>query len=291
MFICEDKLVLYHMKKDTLFDIFQLPDCEFLYSAGIIGMGPNDFINIDVRSFRPTPNGFLFYDTGVKILKEVFIKENSLFIDNENRKHFETDHMPVNGFTKLNDSLYFYFGDMNNKEVEYALYNYNSQTEYTSITYPNWAKKQTLDQLPIFTYMKNVVTKPDGEFFVSFYTYFKRLRIYDQMGVLCNDIKVEIPPFNNNIETNTEERLLSYYGYPKTVGDYIYVFCKNAKYKNMFEVSTTELQVWKWDATPVATYDLGVNLTHFAISEKYHKIYAVDSQHEECFYVFDLPHF
>ncbi|GHT74326.1 hypothetical protein AGMMS50262_07050 [Bacteroidia bacterium] len=80
-----------------------------------------------------------------------------------------------------------------------------------------------------------------------------------------------------------------YYGYPKTANEYIYVLCKNAQYKNRNEVVTTEMQVWKWDGTPIASFKINANLSAFNISEKYKKIYAVDIYHENIIYVFNLP--
>jgi hypothetical protein len=39
MCISDDKLIIFYDKKDTVLDIFQLPECKYLFSAGIKGRG------------------------------------------------------------------------------------------------------------------------------------------------------------------------------------------------------------------------------------------------------------
>ncbi|MDR2847580.1 MAG: hypothetical protein LBV39_00595, partial [Bacteroidales bacterium] len=96
--ISGDKLVLYQMQKDTLFDVFQLPQCNYLFSDGFKGKGPNDFNNVDIRSFCSTPNGFLVFNTGESVLREVIITNNRLLINNNSEKYFNIENRPVNGF-------------------------------------------------------------------------------------------------------------------------------------------------------------------------------------------------
>jgi hypothetical protein len=197
---------------------------------------------------------------------------------------------PVNGFKQLNDSLSFYWDIMSN-DNEFVLFNNHKKANYAVVAYPEWVENPTMDQPKIFTYMKNDIVKSDGTMFASFYSYFKRIRIHDNLGNLQKEIFVNTLPFNTTIEDKTKDRLVSYYGYPRTINDFIYVFCKNRKYSEMEDASTTELQVWKWDATPIASYEIDANLSVFDISEKYKKIYAVDNYNENNIYVFDLPYY
>lgn len=288
IFITNDKLLLFNARQDTVFNIFNLPDFEYISSLGLRGEGPNDFNNIDRRLFIPTKKGFKLFFQMQNTLKEVIIEENKLVVDNINNKHFDIEEIPANGFLPLNDSLYCYWSGFG-KETEYTMLNSNTNETYSFSPYPQWDTLKSADEDKMFTYVKNSVVKSDGTMFASFYGYFKRFRIYDYKGNLLKDISVEIPPYNKEIEKKAEDRIVSYYAYPKTVNDYIYVFCKNEeKGENNF----TELQVWKWNGTPVASYILEEDLSLFTISDKYKKIYAIntsDENNEDVVFVYDLP--
>ncbi|GHT74328.1 hypothetical protein AGMMS50262_07060 [Bacteroidia bacterium] len=183
--ISDDKLLLYQMKKDTLFDVFRLPECTYLYSDGFRGQGPNDFDNIDTRSLLSTSNSrFSFFDMGKSMLKEVVITNNHLSINDKTKQYFDIADRPVNGFKQLNDSSFFYW-NTSSEDTEYILFNNHIPSKtYKAISYPDWEKNQFIEQNKIFTYMKNDVVKSDGTLFASFYAYFKRIRIHDSFGNL-----------------------------------------------------------------------------------------------------------
>lgn len=279
-----DKLVMFNMKKDTIFDVFRLPDCSYMFSAGYKGEGPNDFQHVDRRSFVPTSTGFKVYFQDSQVLKDILLDDYKMEVNRGNDKKFQIDQNPVNGFLALNDSVYLYWSGMG-KDTEYDLLNYNTNQTTAFSFYPQWRGKDETDD-KIFTYVKNSVASPSGDKFASFYGYFKHICIYDYQGALLKDISVTVPPMNSTFEPNPEDRTIYYYAYPKTVGEYIYTLCRNGK---RGDGGNIEFQVWKWDGTPAGRYKISDEITLFAISEKDKKIYAVDGENEEKLYVYPLP--
>jgi hypothetical protein len=58
MCISNNQLIVLSTKKDTLFDFFQLPKCNYLFSAGLIGGGPNDLPpDIDSKFLQTSEKG------------------------------------------------------------------------------------------------------------------------------------------------------------------------------------------------------------------------------------------
>lgn len=49
IFVSGNHLVLYNARKDTLFDVFTIPDLEWKFAAGIQGQGPQDFYQLERR--------------------------------------------------------------------------------------------------------------------------------------------------------------------------------------------------------------------------------------------------
>ena len=286
IFTTNNKLITFNSKKDLIFDVFQLPELNYMYSAGIIGQGPSDFINLDRRSFMPTKKGFKVLFTGKKQLKEVLVNENNMEIDQENIVALkEIVANEINGFLPINDSLAIYWSGFK-KETEYTRVNLKDKELISFSPYPHWSKDD-LQEDKLFTYIKNSVLKPDGSKFASFYGYFKKIRIYNTTGKLLNDISVNVSPYNDKIETKIQNRIQYYYGYPKATEQHIYVLCRNAKGDE--SSNTTELQVWNWNGEAVAQYTLDQPLSLFTISEKYKKIYAVNAEDEKI-YVYPLLH-
>ncbi len=282
LFITKEKLVMFNMKKDTIFDVFKLPECGYLFAAGGKGEGPDDFFDIDRRSFIPTDKGFKVFFQGHKALKEVEIHENTVEIVQEKTLKFDIDQYPVNGFTLINDTSYIYWSGLKT-ETEYDLLNTKTQERKSFSPYPGWCKSE-LKEDKMFTYVKNVTVKPNGKMFAAFYGYFKKFRIYDCQGNLLKDVSVEINPYDESL--NKENRTIFYFSYPKSSDKYIYALCKNADNQTMVN---PELQIWRWDGTPVGCYSLDRQISLFAVSEEYGKIYAINGDIEDEIYIYDLP--
>lgn len=283
LFITNEYLLFYNTQKDTLFDIFRLPDLTLLYSAGIKGQGPQDFYDLERRMFEPTAKGFKVFSQPDRKIKEVFVSDSGLWVDNDNAITYKIDETPLNGVLPVKDSTLIYWGGVES-EKEYVLFD-TQEGSRTFSSYPAWGNNQR-EELPIFTYVKNSILNADHTRFISFYGYFKRFRIHSVEGKLLTEVTVQTPPYEDKLAENPLDRTVYYFTPPRTDGNYIYILCKNS---TRTEEKAPELQIWNWEGEPVARYELDRPLTLFDISATRHKLYAVDGEHEDEIYVYDLP--
>lgn len=277
-------LILYNPQKDTLFDVFKLPSLTWIYNKGIKGQGPNDFLELEKRSFTSTPYGFKVFSQYDQKIKEILISDSTLLINDKNSIKYNIDEIPVNGLLSVNDSTIIYWGNIDSKN-EYILHNNNSKKEFSP--YPHWDKKSNKNEPPIFKYVKNSTLNQDHSKYISFYGYFKRLRIYNNDGTMIKDILVKKEPFKDEIKENLNERIIYYYSPPQIANDYIYILCKNSTRE---ENINPELQIWDWDGNPIACYQMDHQISLFTISTIYNKIYAIDGENEGNIYIYDLLH-
>ncbi len=284
IFITRDKLVVFNMGKDTIFDVFQLPGYKYLYGSGTKGEGPGDFWEINTN-IRPVSDGFQVLFEGNNTLKNVIVTDSKLYIDHTRETVLNIDAYPVNGFIQLSDSLSWYFTGFE-AETEYNAYNVKNGDTKAISKYPDWNKNNSSNEDPLFTYIKLGTAKPDGTRVAGFYGYFKRFRILTENGELLKEVKVHTPPIETSLESDVMERITYYYTSPVATDKYIYAFCKNAKRGIDFNA---ELHLFTWDGEPVALYHLDEQPTVYTVDEERKKIYAFDDENEDCLLVYELP--
>lgn len=284
MFTTQNHLIVYKQKESYLFDIFNLEPLEYLYSAGTIGTGPDDFGSLDARSFIPQKNGFSVLEAGSHILKQIEITDKIKIVSAE--KIFE-EHSASNGFYPLANNKYIMYGNIEDPN-EYYNFNKNNKKMNAFGEYPEWTKNFKPFERFLLG-IKNCVAHPDGKLFAAFYGRMKHIRFYNNDGILLHDISVNTHPFINNISSLKPEELATFYLSPQATSKYIYVLCCN---KFSGKESTTpiqELQVWSWDGTPVKSYKLNKPVSLIAISEAQQKIYAINQDIDNQIYTYKLP--
>lgn len=284
LFITGDKLVMFSGGKDTIFDVFGLPDCRYLYSDGIKGRGNKEFFDVDRRFFYPTQQGFKVLFSSIRELKEVVADSHKLYLSSANHRLKSTE--PINNFILLDDSTFCCMEGPMSESVYYISDLYAHKKKVFG-QYPDWCRDEMSGLEKMFTYIHTSIAKPDGKKFAVFYQYFKRLRIYNRNGNLENDIEVRTKPYTANPEKPIPERMVYYNTYPYATDDFIFVFCNNNT-KRAQQQKNTELQIWKWDGTPVASYYLDRKLSIFTVSPVNKKLYAVDGWHENKIYTYTL---
>lgn len=291
MCVSEDKLIIMYQKKDTILDLFQLPECKYLFSAGIRGGGPDDFpSNFDTRSFQPTEGG-ISITSSYGLLKQFIVDEKKLV--NIKNLLINTDYLdyPVNGFRILSDTMAFALrGLATDINFEFIRIDTRTNKNHPFSAFPDWTNEFWVNEIKSFVYIKNTVAHPAGIKFASFYGFFKRWRIYDNETNMIRDIAVNIAPYSEKIKENVSERIAYYHGYPCATNKYVYALCKNREYADD-SATETELQVWDWDGNPIAVFTLDQKIRLIAVSEKEKKIYALNSSegHEDKIYVYDVP--
>ncbi|MDR1372041.1 MAG: TolB-like 6-bladed beta-propeller domain-containing protein [Dysgonamonadaceae bacterium] len=292
MCISDNKLIILSTKKDTLIDVFQLPECKYLFSDGIKGAGPNDLpIDIDPKFIQAEEDVFRIFSP-LGYIKEYTINNNKI-VDRKKQK-INTKYLdyPVNGFKILSDNLFICTTGINdNHNFEFVQINSDTGENHLFGSSPDWINNQWVKGMEPFVYVKNTVVHPDGTKFASFYGFFKRWRIYDAKTTqLIRDISVHVSPYSKEVEEDILDRTVYYRGYPRASEKYIYALCKNQKY-GYNSNENTELQVWNWDGNPVAILNLNHKIDLFAVSEKEKRIYALNRNegHEDKIYVYTIP--
>ena len=272
LFIVHDMLVAYEQRKDTLFSFWKLPECQYLFNAGVKGQGPNDFLILD-RNFVESKEGFKVFELPSNRVKELKIDSSGTFkLISEQR--LKVNQMPLNRFLFLADSSYCFLSQ--DDKYEYTLLDKKQDTHQFS-DYPFDLLKKDKGDDNNFVYNKLTVSKPDGEMFASFYVYIKMMRIYNRHGEMLNEIVLE----HANSSLDNEEKI-TYYPYPPCADNkYIYVLTKQEE--------EPILEVWTWNGELVERYSLDKKISNFVVSNKYHTLYAVNKDIEDKIYVYKLP--
>ncbi|MDE5678254.1 BF3164 family lipoprotein [Phocaeicola sp.] len=285
--ITGDYLFVYKEREEHLFSFFRLPDADFIADMGNRGQGPNDFNLLDTRSFYSTPSGFKVVEAGMNMLKTVDYDGKELKVT-----HTESileQGISNNGLYPLADSMFLTLGWLD-EDNEYRILNGKNGQAMQTHPYPKWTNQRPNPKnAPLFvTFLKSCVVHPNKEKVAAFYSRFKRIRIYDSKKMnLLHDISVQIPPYAAHPDELIEKQPVYYIGQPYTTENYIYALCANKQPDTTS--GTCELQVWDWNGEPIACYKFDRKVTLMTISEKHHKIYALDNAVPDEIYMYDLP--
>lgn len=75
--------MVFQSKKDSLFDVFALPNCNYLFSTGRKGQGPDEFIFPIGKTIQTNDSGFTILDAN--FIKFVSCQSNgALYITHYN---------------------------------------------------------------------------------------------------------------------------------------------------------------------------------------------------------------
>ena len=261
-----DTLGVYQPQDDTLFSFWKLPECKFLFKAGVRGQGPNDFLEMD-KTFQGGQGSFKAFEIDAGRVKEIGFEGNALVTKKAHR--LNVDQM-LNRFIFLADDTYCFFllvGDS-----EFALYNERDGMKPFG-QYPDLINKKP-DDLDVFTYNKLTLAHPDGSKFAAFYCYLKMCRIYGKDGSLLKEVYLKGPE-----ELENGQRKFYYYNAPYAAGDYIYILAHDEE-ENV-------LEVWNWDAEMVARYSLDkADINRIMVYGD--KFYGFSKINESIVYTFEL---
>ena len=284
MLIINDQLWINQRMKNPTFDVFHLPDGEYLYSTGTKGQGPNEFINTSVVQKL---------NDRIYILDHPFVKINEIG-DNGRLKTIDTYKpfiiTPINGLIVLNENLFCSFAycatGLTGKE-EYRMSNRINGKEKVFSLYPKLSAAKYEGEQRCQIYIKRLVSNPKTLQFAAFYAYFKFIRFYNYDGVMEKEIFVEIPPYKPENVDDSDERMFYYIGVESTE-KYIYALCANSKPND--DETLPEMQVWDWEGNPVIQYTFDKIFISFVVSEDDKKMYATTYDNDDEIYVYDMIH-
>lgn len=264
LFVTGDLLVAYEETRDTLFSFWQLPDCRYLFRAGIRGDGPDDLLTLD-RTFRATEEGFTAFELETSRMKEVAVDKAGHSLRVISTKPFDGGAGFLNRFIFLKDGHYCCVS--NDEKHEYLLLD-NQGGVRPFGTYPEDLLPEKEGDLNRFVYNKLTVAAPSGEKFAAFYAYVKLCRMYDSEGRLLKETLLEQPRVADN-----GERQVYYVSYPCATDEAIYALTESD--------GEPVLEVWDWDGKLTARYSLPYAFTALAYAPHDGFLYAVRAGEEK----------
>ena len=267
------KLIVYQRKGD---DMLIEIDCSTSYQQRIIakkGRASNEFVNIDVQSFKPTKGGFICMDAGGKV-KNVSI-DNRITINSE---QIPTWGNPQNGII-VNSS--FISANVVNDNSEYICYNKSLDSPDYFSKYPNWTE---CSEIPLaFLYMKNMVSHPTEDKFAAFYVNFRKVRILNLMGDLLYDVDVQVPDVFPPYSQFSEHRVLAYASYPCATNQFIYSLCLNRNVNPAIN-NNPEIHIWDWYGNLKKRITLDKHIDIFTVSEDDNTLYGMNVNYPDILY-------
>lgn len=273
-------LVILRQSSKDIFIVFSLPNLNYLYSSGSIGKGPGEVTSItygmpiftrgdtlsiyDANLLRQ--NNYIIYDTQMKFWKSITIPtSNSGFL--------------INGdLLRLSDSLYVAEITRNNNEF-IAISPYQDDILFSFGDYPISKLK---GNIRYNEFGKNIVAKPDGSKFISFYFKKDMFKIYNDKGKMLKFVKIN-DPYLENITRHIQLRASN---------GKIYVLSYNATAdefdNNLQSLNKPIIAIWNWDGEPIKRIRLSKAIHRFALSEKYQKLYGISVYEQNKLFTIDL---
>ena len=277
MFTTDDYLVIYQLKIDSmLFRYYSLDDLQFVLGGGRRGRGPDEFVTPpNVRSFIVEGNGFNCISTPFTYM--VHIEDNDLrIVRHESELDITLRSFGSNNFAKVAEDVYCVSNANLGKNYEFVLFDKKGENARWVSPYPNWANVNLSEGQGFLTYVSTVVANPELKRFIVFYAYFRRVRMFDSEGKMIKDISVEFPFKFPQYEPKS--RVLAYSQIPYYDDKYIYLISLNGESSKKGE--STELQIWNWNAEPVAILNLDKRLNQFTISQEKKRLYAINPNND-----------
>ncbi|MCU0413399.1 MAG: TolB-like 6-bladed beta-propeller domain-containing protein [Ignavibacteriaceae bacterium] len=303
MCIVDSFLVVTQSRRDTIFTIFKLPNCEYLLSFGNQGKGPNEFnLSMEFVTLGTVYGEYRSFAVGNLLTKIQYYKINDIL--NRVFKPYRIERLPpkLNRFraiTYISDSLIFgapYRGDMH-------LFEYNARTKVLK-SFRDYPEKFPLRdpefmREPFACFM---ATKPDNSKFVVAYYYKGIIEIYD----LKNDKQIIIsyrgfPSLRENTGLNRTSKYLEFR--PESLrfcerifatNKYIYACIANEKYSTIYDADglnrtfIREIHVFDWSGNPIIKYKLDKFYNYYVIDKIDNYLYTIDDSVENIIMRYDL---
>lgn len=288
MCISDEKLIIFDDVQSGLFKVFNIPELAYEFSWGSRGKGPEEFLVINnnyIRSFRTELE---LLDNG--ILKRLAIMNDRLKI--KSIKRLPIMENPINGLQRINDSIYFadnFFSDGSN---EHLIINVNTGKILNKFgNYPNGNLKIKDNHERYQIYHKSSISDPASDKFVVFYTYFGKIKIYNNTGELIKSIILDDKEIEM-VSLEKREQNKTYFALPYATKNYFSILRINKTDEEIVKDINNykpELLIWDWNGNLINRYKLDKPLTRYAISEKYQKLYGTFIMKDDEIYIFDLP--
>jgi hypothetical protein len=282
-------LVISDNREEDLFQVYSLPELDYLYSWGRQGRGPDEFMFIPVVEINTKNDEIILYESGLQQLRIYTVTDTAFVLKEEMPLSYENQIDPLTHIQRLNDTLYIAdygtaFEDTNHEYV--ALRPGKNEPLLTFGKYP----KTDLEGMErYFRYSKTNAASPNGERFAAFYLYHNLIKIFNPEGeelkaIQINDPFLSVDPLEDDffrfrfLLSATEKYLYS-----------LGVNTTNQEFSDNIESIKTSLEIWNWDGQPVYRTVFDEPVHGFTVSEKYNRIYAFSSLETQKIFEYELP--
>lgn len=259
---------------DHFFEIYSLPHFEYLGKYILAGRGANELITLQYKNQYQIKNNEITMWIADGVVKKCVLFNLSKSVK-QGQAVFDTivHTSYFDCYTYQNDSIFhlFKFDKTNFKCVQYNSLQHKIVAEQ-NLFKPLIPLPEMVDVLDL-----NFATDPEGKRYVI------PMRHFNQINILSADLKQKKSisygePIDIMKVINTPDSLRTFfYSSAVCTPDYIYALYINQPYKNWDRHKDhVEIQVLKYDGTPLERMIITENIIFFAVDEKDKCIYGVD---------------
>lgn len=108
VYLLNDKLVVLNEKTDTVFSVYNLPECSYWGQFGQKGQGPEDFNLPLIYAVRTENDSFSLFDSDC--LKTIVFEDNRFSVLSSK---FPVENFVINNLVYLKDGAYVCSADLN----------------------------------------------------------------------------------------------------------------------------------------------------------------------------------
>lgn len=283
VYLLNDKLVVLNEKTDTVFSVYNLPECSYWGQFGQKGQGPEDFNLPLIYAVRTENDSFSLFDSDC--LKTIVFEDNRFSVFSSK---FPVENFVINNLVYLKDGSYVCSAGF---ESEYELrYIFKDGTYKESGAYPEKSEGRFENVLSRNqAYSNIIVAKPDGSRLALVYQFIRRNRIYDDSGNLLSDNVMTLEPGSSEPALNDDERCIHAIAVYAT-DRYFYTLNLDMTAQELGTANKfPNIQVFDWNGTPVKQLYLDCYISSFVVDETNQILYGVFAEDDSHIYKFRLP--
>jgi hypothetical protein len=286
----DDKyLVISESREEDLFQVYSLPELDYLYSWGRQGRGPDEFMFTPLVEINTADENIILYELGLQQLRIYTVTDTAFVKKEEISLSYENQLDPLTHIRRLNDSLFV---------ADYGTAFEDTNHEYIALqpgineplfTFGNYPESDLEGMERYFRYTKTNAANPDGEKFAAFYLYHNLVKIFNSNGVELKAIQINDPFIS--VDPAEDDYFLFRFLLTATE-TYLYSLGINTsrqEFSDNIESIKTTLEIWNWDGQPVFRSVFDEPVHGFTVSEKYNRIYAFSSLETHKVFEYELP--
>jgi hypothetical protein len=289
--IGESYLLTASNREEGFFQVFSLPDSEYLYSWGRRGGGPDEFYHTGLFEINAFENVISVFHLDTQMLRYYTVNDSTLVRLGESKLSYENQADVLNNIYRLRDSVYIVdYGDGPESVNEEHVILKTGQEE-PLLTFGNYPDTELPGFERYFDFIKTGAVNPSGTRFVASYLYHNLLKIYSDDGELIHEIEVDDNMLPQNYQTKDSFQLRTI---EAVTDNYIYALGWNEQrsvISDQIESHINSIEIWDWEGNSHyrAMFDRPIH--GFTVSEEHGLIIGYSHTEMNELYRYDLPSF